>query len=243
MQSKLVRITNWLTYTLLGLAGGWLIFGKALAPGGWPLRLSKDPGELPAKEHWIIPSAKDPASAHDTSPLLVSTKTTAAKTKSPGTPTSPRLRRLPVAALIDAGLTEADRPKAETILDQAWKDMESLLTERVRPGTDPGAKEGEKVYFISGDQASGDAVLVQMRKQLREAFGKEAADAMLAGMHIEDYFAAFGRRDVKITVPSSLTDALIGLAYSDPATGHPLMLTAADAKRFKEIFGEIIPLP
>lgn len=102
--------------------------------------------------------------------------------------------RVPSQALLSVGLTEADRSSLEEIIKRASDsfDQESMNHAAVE------FSEGEPVVVIRADPPAWKNLLEKFRADLVSTFGQTTGARLFEGMNTNEYFGAFGTREVRI---------------------------------------------
>jgi hypothetical protein len=148
-------------------------------------------------------------------------------------------RKLNPVALEAAGIPESEMQAVQREFDQAWMDVEKLISELAT--VSPPKQQGDPyVVEVRGEVEQGNQFLDSLKKRLEEKFGAKASEVLMSGYDDGRMLGSFGRQNQRIEIRYNEEDKQWEVRYfhSNPLTGDVTRKGDSSLEKFKELNGD-----
>jgi hypothetical protein len=148
-------------------------------------------------------------------------------------------------ALIDAGISAAEKDVIQSKLNQLWSDMSAGMSANVTLNDKKtNTAKGIYVYKIAANSELGANLLSSFEEDLTRKYGKTSAKTLTRGLQKMQHFGNFGKLDVEIKFQKNKQNDKWGYEYNavDPNTGKAVVGGSAGIESIHQTFGDIFDL-
>jgi hypothetical protein len=148
-------------------------------------------------------------------------------------------RKLNPVALEAAGIPESEMQAVQREFDQAWMDVEKLISELAT--VSPPKQQGDPyVVEVRGEVEQGNQFLDSLKTRLEEKFGAKASEVLMSGYDDGRMLGSFGRQNQRIEIRYDEEDKQWEVRYfhSNPLTGDVTRKGDSSLEKFKELNGD-----